>query len=39
MSDEEERKWLKKLSKKQSTFLYRLNDENKFEDNTDEKPW
>ncbi len=39
MSDEEEKKWLKKLSKKQSTFLYRLNDENKFEDNTDEKPW
>ncbi|MDF1882926.1 VWA domain-containing protein [Sulfurimonas sp. SAG-AH-194-C21] len=39
MSDEEEKKWLKQLSKQQSTFLYRLNDDNKFEDNTDEKPW
>ncbi|SFV54590.1 TPR domain protein in aerotolerance operon [hydrothermal vent metagenome] len=39
MSDEEEKKWLKKLSKEQSTFLYKLNDDNKFEDNTDEKPW
>jgi len=39
MSDEEEKKWLKALSKQQSTFLYKLNDDNKFEDKTDEKPW
>lgn len=39
MSDEEEKKWLKQLSKQQSTFLYKLNDNNKFEDNTNEKPW
>ncbi|MDQ7043471.1 MAG: VWA domain-containing protein [Sulfurimonas sp.] len=39
MSDAEEKKWLKQLSKQQSTFLYRLNDNNKFKDNTDEKPW
>ena len=39
MSDEEEKKWLKQLNKQQSTYLYRLNDENNMQENTDEKPW
>ena len=40
MSDAEEKKWLKQLNKDQNTFLYRLNKNNKYnEDNTDEKPW
>ena len=40
MSNAEEKKWLKQLNKDQNTFLYRLNKNNKYnEDNTDEKPW
>ena len=39
MSDEEEKKWLKGLNKQQSTFLYRLNKNNKYEESGDEKPW
>jgi len=39
MSDEEEKKWLKSLSKQQSTYLYRLNKQSKFEENENEKPW
>jgi len=40
MSDEEEKKWLKQLSKKQTTYLYKLSPtNNKFEENNDEKPW
>ncbi len=40
MSNEEEKKWLKQLNKDQNTFLYRLNKNNKNnEDNRDEKPW
>jgi len=39
MSDEEEKKWLKGLNKRQSTFLYRLNKNNKYEENSDAKPW
>ncbi len=39
MSDAEEQKWLKKLNKDQSSYLYRLNKNQKNEDNTNEKPW
>ena len=39
MSDEEEKKWLKQLNKQQSTYLYRLNDENYKQENSDDKPW
>ena len=39
MSDEEEKKWLKQLNKQQSTYLYRLNDENNIEEDSNEKPW
>ena len=39
MSDEEEKKWLKQLSKKQTTYLYKLSPNKKFEENSDEKPW
>ena len=39
MSEAEEKKWMKQLNKSQSTFLYKLNKQNKFEEQTDEKPW
>ncbi len=39
MSDEEEQKWIKQLGNSNSTFLYRLNDEDKAQINPDEKPW
>ena len=39
MSNEEEKKWLKQLNKQQSTYLYRLNDNNKIEEDSNEKPW
>jgi Ca-activated chloride channel family protein len=39
MSEAEEKKWLKQLNKSQSTFLYKLNKQNRFKEQTDEKPW
>ena len=39
MSDEEEKKWLKQLSNEHSTYLYRLNETNNIEDDSNEKPW
>ena len=39
MSEAEEKKWLKHLQKNQSTFMYRLNKNNKYEENSNEKPW
>jgi Ca-activated chloride channel family protein len=39
MSDEEQKKWMKALNSKHSTYLYQLNKENKFEEKSDEKPW
>ncbi|MDY0124060.1 VWA domain-containing protein [Sulfurimonas sp.] len=39
MSDEEEQKWIKQLNSGNATFLYRLNDEETTEKNSDEKPW
>ncbi|MBA1437811.1 MAG: VWA domain-containing protein [Epsilonproteobacteria bacterium] len=39
MSDAEERKWLKKLDKNPSTFLYQLNRNKKVTGYENEKPW
>ena len=39
MSDAEEKKWLKQLSNKHSTYLYKLNKTNNIEENRNEKPW
>jgi len=39
MSDEEEKKWLRKLSNEHTTYLYRLNETNNIEDDSNEKPW
>lgn len=39
ISDEEEKKWLKQLSNEHSTYLYRLNETNNIEDDSNEKPW
>ncbi|MFT7859852.1 MAG: VWA domain-containing protein [Sulfurimonas sp.] len=39
MSEAEEKKWLKALNKKQKTFLYQLNKDQKIRRSTDEKPW
>ena len=39
MSEAEEKKWLKQLQKQQSTFMYKLNKNSKYEENSNEKPW
>ena len=39
MSEAEEKKWLKQLSKKAKTYLYRLNKNSRFQENIDAKPW
>jgi Ca-activated chloride channel family protein len=39
MSDAEEKKWLKALSKDQNTFLYMLNTPKQKKETSDEKPW
>ena len=39
MSDSEERKWLDKLNKQQSTYLYLLDSNEQKKENVDEKPW
>ncbi|MBE0514148.1 VWA domain-containing protein [Sulfurimonas sp.] len=39
MSDEEQMKWLEQLNMGNATFLYRLNDEETTQENSDEKPW
>jgi Ca-activated chloride channel family protein len=39
MSDAEEKKWLKALSKDQNTFLYMLNQPKPKKETSDEKPW
>jgi Ca-activated chloride channel family protein len=39
MSDKEMKKWMQKLNGKQRTYLYKLNKENKYEENSNEKPW
>lgn len=39
MSDAEEKKWLKKLNQQQKSYLYMLNNNQKNQENTNEKPW
>ena len=39
MSDEEQKKWLKELNKKQGTYLYMLNKQQNQQEMNDEKPW
>ena len=39
MSDEEERKWLKRLNAEQNTYMYMLNNQKPKERNQNEKPW
>lgn len=39
MSDAEENKWLKQLSTKQNTYLYKLNQQKSRKKDEDEKPW
>jgi Ca-activated chloride channel family protein len=39
MSDAEEEKWIHQLNMNQNSYMYMLNDENKNEEKTDEKPW
>jgi hypothetical protein len=39
MSDAEEEKWIKSLNLNQNSYMYMLNDTNKNEEKTDEKPW
>lgn len=39
MSEEEEQKWIEQLNRGNTTFLYRLNDEDTTQKNSDEKPW
>jgi len=39
MSDEEERKWLKRLNSQQNTYMYMLNNQEAKENTQDEKPW
>ena len=39
MSDEEERKWLKRLNSQQNTYMYMLNNQEPKENTQDEKPW
>lgn len=39
MSDSEEEKWINKLNMNQNSYMYMLNNENKNEEKTDEKPW
>ena len=39
MSEKEMKKWLQKLNKGQSSYMYQLNKNNKNKGETDEKPW
>jgi len=39
MSDAEEAKWLKKLNKRQNTYLYKLNSSKFNKEESNEKPW
>jgi len=39
MSDAEEKKWLQKLNKSQTTYLYRLNKNQNHKEDKNEKPW
>jgi Ca-activated chloride channel family protein len=39
MSNAEEAKWLGKLNQQKNTYMYRLNKENKQEEDSNEKPW
>ena len=39
MSDAEEKKWLKSLDNKQSSYLYMLNKQKPIKENKNEKPW
>ena len=39
MSDAEEAKWLKKLNQQKNTYMYMLNNEDKHEEDSNEKPW
>lgn len=39
MSNAEEKKWLKKLNQRQSSYLYMLNKNQKNQESTNEKPW
>ena len=39
MSDAEEKKWLQKLNKSQTTYLYMLNKNQNHKEDTNEKPW
>jgi hypothetical protein len=40
MSDAEEKKWIERLNKQGSSFLYRLNKSASVKkENSDEKPW
>ena len=39
MSDEEQKKWMQRLNTKHTTYLYKLNKNSKYEENSDEKPW
>jgi Ca-activated chloride channel family protein len=39
MSDAEEEKWIQQLNMNQNSYMYMLNNENKNEEITDEKPW
>ncbi|MBU1927814.1 VWA domain-containing protein, partial [bacterium] len=39
MSDAEEEKWIQQLNMNQNSYMYMLNNENKNEEKTDEKPW
>ncbi|MDD2905145.1 MAG: VWA domain-containing protein [Sulfurimonas sp.] len=39
MSDAEEEKWIRELNLNQNSYMYKLNNTNKNEEKTDEKPW
>jgi Ca-activated chloride channel family protein len=39
MSDAEEKKWLQRLNKRQSSYLYMLNNNQNRKENPNEKPW
>jgi len=39
MSDKEEKKWLQRLNQNPNTYLYRLNAEDRQQENKNEKPW